>query len=240
VPSTRTRRATAEGHTDGKRESVAVEERPEAIVLPKTAEDIEAEAARIEAEIRAQVASVYEQAMAAGPEAAGIEIAEPGLWWDMALYGPLQPIAPGGPLVPHLIIKAGEPAYVLSFVLLNPFLPLSGGTNAGDVLANFALPFEVRYQTGNLTTWTLGPSDMQATNTNNLTPGQYFYVDLLWFTGGQPGLYEMNGSARILGAAPPHVNAPQFAAYATVVFNIDGPGLFGPKPPGPLRFMVYP
>jgi hypothetical protein len=82
---------------------------------------------------------------------------------------------------------------------------------------------------------------MQAVHTgSNLIPGVFFYVDVLGFVGTVPGLYEMNITARLLGAAPPFVNAPQFAAYATNVFDLDAGGLFGPTPPGPMRFQVYP
>jgi len=125
----------------------------------------------------------------------------------------------------NAVIKVGEKAYVLALMLLNPFQALPGGTNAGDVLSNFALPYEIQYQAGNLTNWTLGQPDMQAVHAGNLVPGQYFYVDVLAFTGSQPGLYEMNISARLLGAAPPDVSAPQFGAFATTVFSLDAPGL---------------
>ena len=85
----------------------------------------------------------------------------------------------------------------------------------------------------------LGQPDMQAVHTGNLVPGQFFYVDILGFTGSQPGLFEMNISARLLGAAPPNVSAPQFGAHATTVFSLDAPGLFGQAPPGPMRFQIY-
>ena len=189
--------------------------------------------ADVQAYVEARVAAAYQQAQP--------EIAEPQFWWDVAAYGPIQPIAAGGPLLPHKIIKAGEPAFAVAIMLLNPFEALAGGTNAADVLSNFALPYEVRYQTGNLTTWSLGQPSMQAVHTGaNLIPGVFFYVDVLGFVGTVPGLYEMNITARLLGAAPPFVNAPQFAAYATNVFDLDAGGLFGPTPPGPMRFQVYP
>lgn len=187
----------------------------------------------VEAQIDAEVASSYDEALAA-PERAEVEG-----WWDIAGYGPFQFLAPGGPLAPHAVIKVGEPAYVAAIILLNPFLQLPGGTNAGDVLSNFALPYQVQYQAGNLTTWSLGQPDMQAVHAGNLVPGQYFYVDVLGFTGSQPGLFEMNISARLLGAAPPNVSAPQFGAHATTVFSLDAPGLFGQAPPGPMRFQIY-
>jgi hypothetical protein len=225
VASTRTRTPAREGKARANGAEV-MEALPE-IAVELTEEDVEAQ-------VYAAVETAYEQ----GPPAA--EAAEVMGWWDIAAYGPIQPIAAGGPLLPHAVIKAGEPAFAVAIVLLNRFQDLPGGTNAGDVLSNFALPYEVRYQAGNLTTWTLGQPDMQAVHNGNLIPGQYFYVDVLAFTGNQPGLYEMNISARLLGAAPPNVSAPQFGAYATTVFSLDPPGLFGSAPPGPMRFQVYP
>jgi hypothetical protein len=225
MASTRTRAPAREGKARATGAEVT-EALPE-IAVELTEEDVEAQ-------VYAAVETAYEQ----GPPAA--EAAEVMGWWDIAAYGPIQPIAAGGPLLPHAVIKAGEPAFAVAIVLLNRFQNLPGGTNAGDVLSNFALPFEVRYQAGNLTTWTLGQPDMQAVHNGNLIPGQYYYVDVLAFTGNQPGLYEMNISARLLGAAPPNVSAPQFGAYATTVFSLDPPGLFGSAPPGPMRFQVYP
>jgi hypothetical protein len=216
------------------REAKAQASSPEVMeALPEIAELTEED---VEAQVYAAVEAAYERAEAE----IGPELAEVMGWWDIAGYGPIQPIAAGGPLLPHAVIKAGEQAFVLALVLLNRFQNLPGGTNAGDVLSNFALPYEVRYQAGNLTTWTLGQPDMQAIHNGNLIPGQYFYVDVLAFTGNQPGLYEMNISARLLGAAPPNISAPQFGAFATTVFSLDPPGLFGSAPPSPMRFQVYP
>jgi hypothetical protein len=207
------------------------------IVGSVTEEDLVAQA-------RAQIDAAYEQAMTnpelLAPEWVSAELAEAQGWWDIAAFGPVQPIAPGGPLVPHSVIKVGEPAFVFAFILLNPFLALPGGTNAAQVLSNFALPYQVQYQTGNLTAWTLGQADMQGLDNNNLVPGQDFYTEVIGFTATQPGLYEMNITARLLGAAPPFVNAPLFGARATTVFSLDPPGLFGSAPPSPLRFSIYP
>jgi hypothetical protein len=225
MATTRTRVPSREAR--GRRNGAEATEAPPEIAVDVTLEDVEAQ-------VTAEVEAAYDAALA------GPEIAEVQGWWDIAAFGPIQPIAPGGPLIPHAIIKAGEPAFAVALILLNPFLPLPGGTNAGDVLSNFALPYEVQYQAGNLTTWSLGQPDMQAVQSGNLVPGQYFYVDVLGFTGSQPGLYELNISARLLGAAPPLVSAPQFGAYATTVFSLDPPGLFGSAPPGPMRFQIYP
>jgi hypothetical protein len=226
MATTRTRRSAREEQRAAAAETVEA--------LPEITVELREE--DVQSQVEAAVSAAYEQAEAQ----IGPELAEVMGWWDIAGYGPIQAISPGGPLVPHAVIKVGEPAFVLALILLNRFQPLPGGTNAGDVLANFALPYEVRYQAGNLTNWTLGQPDMQAVHTGNLAPGQYFYIDVLTFVGSQPGLYEMNISARLLGAAPPDVSAPQFGAFATTVFSLDPPGLFGPTPPSPMRFQVYP
>jgi hypothetical protein len=167
------------------------------------------------------------------------EIAEVRDWWDVAAYGPLQLVQSGGPLLPHRVIKVGEEAFVYAIIVLNPAQPLPTGTNAADVLANFSLPYEVQFQTGNLTTWTLAPPDMQAVRRSNFRPRQTVYFERIGFTGRLPGLYEMNISARILGATPPFQSAPQFAGYATTVFGLDAEDLWGNRPSGPVRFQVY-
>jgi len=173
------------------------------------------------------------------PEAVQAEIAEVRDWWDVAAYGPVQLVQPGGPLLPHRVIKVGEDALVYAIIVLNPNQQLPTGTNAADVLANFSLPYQVQFQTGNLTTWSLAPPDMQATRRGNFQPRQSVYVERIRFTGRQAGLYEMNISARILGATAPFQSAPQFAGYATTVIGLDAPDLFGTRPSGPLRFQVY-
>jgi len=197
----------------------------------------------IKALVEARVKSALDEAM----QRQRPEIAEPQGWWNLYALGPIQPIAIGGPLLPHQVIKVGEPAFVATVMFVNPFLVIAPGTTAGDVLSNFALPYEVRYQTGNLTSWTLGQANMNVVHSGggfNLIPGVYTYVDILAFTGNTPGLYEMNVSARILGATPPFVNAPQFAGYARAVVDFD-PDLFISPAPGfqfdqPIRFQVYP
>jgi hypothetical protein len=200
----------------------------------------------VKAQIEAAVKSALDEAKmrrAARPIA---EEAEPEGWWNLFAIGPIQPIGVPAPLLPHQVIKVGEYAYVVTILVLNDFLMLYPGTTAADVLSNFALPYEVRYQTGNLTTWTLGQADMNVLHSGpgfNLVPQVNFYVDVLAFQANVSGLYEMNISARILGATQPFANAPQFAGYARAVFDID-PDLFISPAPGlqfdlPIRFQIY-
>ena len=197
-------------------------------------------------QIKAVVKSALDEAKMRRAARPVSEIAEPEGWWNLFAIGPIQTIGIPGPLLPHQVIKVGETAFVATILVLNDFLILAPGTTAADVLSNFALPYEVRYQTGNLTTWTLGQTDMNVVHSGagfNLIPQVNVYIDVLAFTASVPGLYEMNVSARLLGATSPFANAPQFAGYARAVVDID-PDLFISPAPGlqfdlPIRFQVY-
>src|SRR5262245_163999 len=199
--------------------------------------------AEVKARVEAQVKTALDEAIARAQQ----ERAEPDEWWNLFAIGPIQAIGIPNPLLPHSVIKVGETAFVVTVLFLNPFLVIPPGTTPGDILSNFALPYEVQYQTGNLTTWALGQADMNVVHNGaglNLIPGVYTYVDILQFTANTPGLYEMNISARILGAAQPFVNAPPFAGFARGVVDIDS-DLFLQPPPGlqfevPIRFQIYP
>ena len=200
----------------------------------------------VKVQIEAAVKSAVDEAKMRRAAQTLVEVAEPEGWWNLYAIGPIQPIGIPGPLLPHQVIKVGETGFIATVLFLNDFLILAPGTTAADVLSNFSLPYEVRYQTGNLTTWTLGQADMNVVHSGagfNLIPSVNFYVDILGFTASVPGLYEMNISARILGATPPFANAPQFAGYARAVVDLD-PDLFISPVPGlqfdlPIRFQVY-
>ena len=200
----------------------------------------------VKVQIEAVVKSALDEAKMRRAARPLTEVAEPEGWWNLYAIGPIQPIGIPGPLLPHQVIKVGETAFVATILFLNDFLILTPGTTAADVLSNFALPYEVRYQTGNLTSWTLGQADMNVVHSGagfNLIPQVNVYIDILQFTASVPGLYEMNVSARLLGATSPFANAPQFAGYARAVVDID-PDLFISPAPGfqfdlPIRFQVY-
>ncbi len=204
----------------------------------------------------AQVKAYYEsQLHAALTEAkmnARKEVAEPQDWWDVLAVGPIQigaqSIPPAGfqdsPLLPHQVIRVGEDAYVVTILLLNPFGP--GAPSAADILSGFGLPYEVRYSTGNLDTWNLGPNYLNVTQGGNFTPFVPFAVDVFKFTAksGDEACYEMNICARIFGC---DVNgkknsAPPFAGFAREVIDID-PGLLFPAPglqvDTGIRFQIY-
>jgi hypothetical protein len=203
---------------------------------------IEDEQKAVKAFVEAKVKAAYDKAM----NRPSPEVAEPYQWWNLYAYGPVQALAPNGPLSPQQIIKVGEDAYITTVIVLNPspILPPAPGISPLELLTNFSLPYEVQYQTGNLTTWTLGPAAANVVHNSNLIPHLGIYVDVLHFVATQPGLMEMNISTRILGN-PPQVSAPHFAGFARYVYDFD-PELFWSSPtPGyqfdmPVKFLVYP
>src|SRR5262245_57129759 len=75
-----------------------------------TAEDVKAQ---VEARLQAALDQVL-----AGPPAA--EVAELQGWWDLYAIGPIQFTWPGGPFPPSDVIRAGEPAFVVTILILNP------------------------------------------------------------------------------------------------------------------------
>jgi len=174
------------------------------------------------------------------------EVAEPYLWWDLYAFGPIQIFAPNGPLAPHQVIKVGETAYIATVLMLNPLpiLPPAPGISPLSLLSSFGLPYEVRYQTGNLTTWNAMPAPLSTTNTGNLVPNVGVYVDVLPFTATQAGLMEMNISAQILGT-PAAGNAPHFAGFARWTYDFDPESFWSAPTPGwhfelPVKFLIYP
>ncbi len=187
---------------------------------------------QVKAAIESRLKSSLDQAMAQPRP----EEAIPYPWWDILAYGPFNTLGTS----PSKIIRAGQPAYFVSVMLLNPFYPYP--LSAAQILSNFALPYEITYQTGNLTTWTQGPSDVNTELNSSLVPGQYFYVDVLSFVGQGKDevLYETNISCRIFGCGENY--APDFAGFAREVVDFD-PSIWLPSGPGmvssPIRWMVY-
>lgn len=172
------------------------------------------------------------------------ETAEPEGWWNLYAIGPIQPGAHlagsfSGSLLPNDVIRVGQRAYVATVIILNPFGP--GIPSAMEILSNFALPYEVSYGTGELTRWQPGPASLQHTGSGTLVPNSAFVVDVFDFIAQDPGLYEMNITARIYGCN--NTIAPPFAGFARAVVNVD-PDLFLFPAPGlkldrPIRFEVY-
>lgn len=197
--------------------------------------------ADLQAMIENKVAAAYQEAQSQ-PKS---QIAEPYPWWDLYAVGPIQfgasvtpPAGFGGPLLPNQILRIGEQGVVFTILVLNPSFP---APSAATLISNFALPYRVQYNTGDLSSWTLGPANLQAISGGNFIPNLPFAVNAFPFTAQNEGLFEMNISARILGAN--NNPAPPFAGYATAIRDIDS-SLFLNQGPRwqfdqPIRFQVY-
>ena len=138
--------------------------------------------------------------MAAGP---GAEVAELQGWWDLIAFGPIQIPRINGPYLPNDVIRSGEPAYIVTVLILNPFLVLNNQITVCELLSTLALPYEITYQTGNLTKWQPAPPPLTGEHEDlYLVPHQCFYVNVLEFIPDDKDevMYEMNISARIFGA----------------------------------------
>lgn len=197
----------------------------------------------LKAMVESQVKAAVDQYLATPKE----EVAEPYQWWDLLALGPIQVFQPNSPLSPHQVIKVGESAYVVTVLMLNPnpILPPNPGISPLALLSNFGLPYEIQYQTGNLTTWTPMAAPLSSIQGGNLSPGVGIYVDVLGFTALQAGLMEMNISARILGTTAATVNAPHFAGFARWTYDLDPESFWTSPTPGwhfelPVKFQVYP
>jgi hypothetical protein len=206
-------------------------------------------AEQVKAQVQKLVQDKLQELLASPPSE---EIAEPLNWWDIFAFGPVQPgastVPPAGftpgPLLPHQVIRKGEEAYVAAVLILNPVGP--SVPSALDILSNFALPYEIAYNTGELTKWQPAPASLQHISHGALVPGVAIYVDVFSFVAQDAGLYEMNISARIFGCEGN--TAPPFSGFATWVFDLDedyladllglpgGPGFYHKNP---IRFQVY-
>jgi hypothetical protein len=164
-------------------------------------------------------------------------------WWNLYVAGPVQAIAPGGPFLPHKIIKHGERAWILCVLWRNP-VPIFGvGPSAAVLMGPYT--YSVNFESGNLTNWVNGPDFGPITGT--FGPGfvNAFWVELINIPAppeGKPHLYEINVTVDL--TTTPGV---PFAGYSTWVFDPDTElpflGLPGVGPQWqhdiPVRVLVY-
>jgi hypothetical protein len=194
------------------------------------------------------------------------QIAEPAGWWNLWALGPWQVPAPGGPLLPHKVIKVGETFNITTVLWISPFvlLPPPWGIPVCTLISNLACYFEVDYCTGDLCKWTpadfFSPKGIQVP----LVPNQCYYIRTQQFVArpGTEGCFETMICVKLKGC-PPN-SAPPLAGFVTAIRDFDpdwfypwpGPVIPPPVPGGPtspapgvpprwefdipLRFMIYP
>lgn len=202
-------------------------------------------------QLKAQSRAYVNEAMRLHRE--GPQIAEPNLptypiypYWGLFMAGPFQPMGGAdGPFMPNKIIRAGDPAFMLYALWRNPGSVgwISPGPSACELMGGWQA--QVYMRTGNLTTWTAGPSygPYNVKFGNYPSCAEFGYVPLTLSTppNGQPDLYEINTTVDIVG--PGEVS---FAGFATWAFDPDYDPFLPFLGTGghwqhevPTRFMVY-
>jgi hypothetical protein len=167
-------------------------------------------------------------------------------YWNLLLAGPFQPLGgPGGPFLPHKIMRAGDPAFMLGALWRNPACInwVCPAPSACELMSGWNA--QVWLRTCNLTTCTRGPSfgpfNIVFTPFPNCT--NIFEIPITFPTPpqGEPDLYEANATVDITGPG-----VVSFAGYSTWVFDPDSdpfPPLPGVGPQLqydiPARFLVY-
>lgn len=202
---------------------------------------IEQITALVEQRVRAAIEEGSRRVSPEAAEALGV--------WNLYAYGPIQAPAPGGPLLPHRIIKVGETFYIATVVWFNS-LPAGGFANPCSMITNLGCEIVLDYCAGDLCRWAQAPAAYRPASVRiPLVPDQCWYVDVQRFTAapGTEGLYEMNIMGRVTGCAPGA--KPPLAGFVTAVYNLDADTFYpAGGPPGspagwrydtPIRFQIY-
>ena len=222
----------------------------------------------VEAKLSARTERYVERAYQLAREGPQLEIAEPigpvfplYPYWNLLLYGPFQALGgPGGPFLPHKVIRANETAFVIAAVWRNPACMnwVCPAPSAATLMSPYELT--IRLELFNFATVANPPAP--AFPFAPLGPGN---INLTSFTlgpfaappQGQPHLFEAFLTADVTGPGAVGAALP-FAGYTTWIFDPDTePSIFPPPlpPPGvppflgfvpqmwqldiPARFLVY-
>lgn len=155
--------------------------------------------------------------------------AAPYVWWNLLLAGPFQPLAAGGPFLPHKIIRAGEPAFMLAVMWRNPNGIDDNPLNPSAATVMAPLQYTLWCQTVNLTQVANGP-DLGPINAA-FGAGIFGFLNLHILPinfppfptppEGTPNLYEMNLTVDITTPGQP------YAGYSTWVLDPDNEPAFG-------------
>jgi hypothetical protein len=206
-------------------------------VLDKTRHYVDAYTKSLEA----RTETYLNRLAAAGPEAAGPQLASGYQYWNVLTLGPFQAFGPIGPYRPSKIIAAGELAFMLGVVWVNPAPSPGGGLPGTTVLGS--RPYRICFETINLSTVTDGPGAVIVGG----FPGPAPIVTVVpWFfvpgdPGVNPNLYETTMTIDITHPAQP------FAGFSTWNFDPDFEPAFLSVPAKgpewqhdvPARYLVY-
>lgn len=196
---------------------------------------------------RAMALARGEKAMAGGGrlEMAGAIGQPAGLppypWFDLLAVGPFQPVPaagpppfpPAGPFLPHRVIRAAEPAFMLGALWRNPAGINWDAFNPAAAAVMSALNFTVQFEVVNLTSVSNGPDLAPVV----LAPigGGFLNVFVVPIPAGffpappqgKPTLYEIHMTVDATGPGPAAATLP-FSGFSTWVFDPDGATAIAP------------
>lgn len=161
--------------------------------------------------------------------------------FDVAATSPLQPIALP-PYQPSKVIAAGEPAYLVAYMFVNPMASIPNGFAVPPTVQLGGRGWRVSLDLMNLTDLT--HTTLVQTGTYGPVAPSLSYVIFTLPTpnpGPDAAVYEANVTLDIVDPGQP------YAAFATNFFDVDSdPGFLfvPPAPPGwrrdlPNRYLVY-
>ena len=161
--------------------------------------------------------------------------------FDVAATSPIQPIALP-PYQPSKVIAAGEPAYLIAYMFVNPMASIPNGFAVPPTVQLGGRGWRVSLDLMNLTDLT-HTTLVQTGTYGPVAPSLSFAIFTLPTPNPGPdaAVYEANVTLDIVDPAQP------YAAFATNFFDVDSdPGFLfvPPAPPGwrhdlPNRYLVY-
>ncbi|HMT20279.1 MAG TPA: hypothetical protein PKE20_03380, partial [Promineifilum sp.] len=153
-------------------------------------DEMEGVMAALESKVQAVISEGKQKRQAEAQQ----EIAEPQGWWNLWARGPFQYTAPGGPLLPHKVIKVGESFYVATVLWLSDVVLTPGGPTVCDLISNLACDFELEYCTNDLCDFRKATRFSRSVK-HPLIPDRCYYINVQRFTaaaGDESCIYEMN------------------------------------------------
>ncbi len=186
---------------------------------------------------------LLERASAAnGAPSIGEPTAGPYVAFDVAVTSPIQFIGLP-PYQPSKVIAAGEPAFIVAFMFVNPVVDVANGFAVPAAVQLGGRQWRLTLDQLNLTTGLLVPQQVQTAAFSSPAPPLTARVFSLATPdpGQDPALIEANVTLDIADPAQP------YAAFATNFFDVDDdPGFLfvPPNPPGwrhelPNRYLIY-
>ena len=214
---------------------------PADVALERASQWAGEQAARLTERTRRRLAELAGQSNGDHPSI-GEPTVGPYVAFDVVVTSPIQFGGPP-PYQPSKVIAAGEDAFIIAFIFVNPTVNIPLGWAVPPTVQLGGRTWRLTLDQGNLTTGGILPQQVTTAAFPSPAPTVTPVVFKLDTPnpGPDPWLIEANVTVDIVDPAQP------YAAFATNFFDIDNdPGVLGapPAPPGfrhelPNRYLIY-